>query len=71
MVWLNVQELAASAAIIVSAVLLGRLLYVTARHNPGSMLVRTGMLADMLCVVEVILVVLGPMMLFHFLIKTV
>jgi len=71
MVWLNLQELAASAAIIVSAVLLGRLLYVTARRNPDSILVKTGMLADMLCVVEVIFVVLGPMMLFHFLIKTV
>jgi len=71
MYWLNLQELVASTAIIAAAVLLGRLLYVTARRNPDSILVKTGMLADMLCVVEVIFVVLGPMVLFHFMIKAV
>jgi len=63
MLWLNLQELAVAASAIVAAVLLGRLLYRTARRNPDSILVHNGMLADMLCVAEVILVVMGPMLL--------
>lgn len=63
MLWQNLEQLAAGAAAIVAAVLLGRMLYQTARRNPDSVLVHTGMLADMLCVVEVMLVVLGPMIL--------
>ncbi len=65
MFWLNFNELVAGAAVIVVAMVFGRLLYQTARRNPNSILVNTGLVADMLCVVEVFLIVLGPMLLLN------
>ncbi len=65
MLWLNLNELVAGAALIAVAVLFGRLLYRTARRNPNSILVNAGLVADLLCVFEVSLIVLGPMLLLH------
>lgn len=58
----NLEELAAAAAIITAAMVLGRLLYRTSRSNPQSILVNSGMVADLLCVLEVCLIVSGPML---------
>lgn len=65
MFWLNVEELVAGAAVTTAAVVFGRLLYVMSRRNPNSILVNNGMMADLVCVFEVVLVVTGPMLLVH------
>ena len=63
MIWMNFGELAAGAATIVVAVIFGRALYRISRRNSDSVLVHEGMLGDMICVVEVMLVVIGPLLL--------
>ena len=63
MFWLSAEQLVAGLAAIVAAVVLGRLLYKTARRNPDSVFVNDSITADLLCVVEVMLVVAGPMLL--------
>jgi len=63
MLWLSAEELLVGLAAIAAAVVLGRLLYKTARRNPDSVFVNDSITADLLCVVEVMLVVAGPMLL--------
>ena len=65
MYWLNLEQFVAAIVMITAAAVLGRLLYKISRRKPDSILVNNGMLADLVCVFEVILVVAGPMLLLH------
>lgn len=57
------EQVALGLAMIVGAVIFGHWLYVKGRREPDSVLVNTSVLADLICVVEVTLVVVGPMLL--------
>ena len=65
MYWLSLEQFVAGTLMITAAVVLGRLLYEMSRRNPDSILVNNGVIADLVCVFEVILVVAGPMLLLH------
>jgi len=57
------EQLALGLAMIVSAFFFGQWLYAKGRRDPESVLVNASLLADFVCVFEVILIVLGTMLL--------
>lgn len=59
------EEAALGIALIMAATVFGRWLYAKARRDPQSVLVNSGMVADLVCVTEVMLIIFGPMLLLH------
>ena len=57
-------EVVSGLALLAAAIAFGRWLFIHARRYPNSPLTNSGMLADLICVGELFLLVIGLMLLF-------